>query len=146
MTNQTNAKPHYYSDEEWALEKQRRADLRKARDRYELDEGDVVAARLLERYSVGNTILILLQRPETKGFVQAKSKWAAEGLGKIKKDEHGILILAPAKPGKKADVEEEVEDSKTGQTKRLRFVWVRVYDRTQMESFKKNNDNEKVAS
>lgn len=140
MTSQVNqtsdaneSKPHYYTDEQWAEQKKFRAELRAARDHYELDEEDAVVERLLERYSVGNTILILLQRPDTKGFVQKKSAWAAEGLGKIKKGEHGLLILAPAKPDKKADVEEEVEEN--GKKKKMRYVWVRTYDKSQMEPF-----------
>lgn len=134
MAKTAARKTYRRSDEEWAAEKARRAALVEAVKTFEADEESRAFETLTERYSHRNSMLIVMQRPTTRGDVKAKSKWAEDGLGKIRKGEHGLLILAPAKD-RKADVELDETDKVTGQTRKMRFVWVRVYDRSQMEAW-----------
>jgi hypothetical protein len=87
--------------------------------------------RLTQRYSHRNSLLIIMQCPATRGDVKAMSAWNAEGR-KVRKGQHGLLILAPA-GDRKADVEIEDDTAKDEAPRRLRFVWVRVFDRSQTE-------------
>jgi len=127
-----------YTDEERAAFRAERAALVESVKTFE-PEGDRqerAFERLTGRYSDRNSGLIILQKPGTRGDVQAMSKWNAEGR-KVRTGAKAIYILAPAKDDQRADV--EIEDETTGETVKLtsatkkRFVWVRVFDRADTE-------------
>ncbi len=122
-----------YTDAERAEIRAQRAALIAQLDSVEVDEDSRTWERLTERYSHRNSMLILIQRPGTRGDVKAMSKWNDEGR-KVRKGESGILILAPAGDRRNADVEIDDQAAKPGEAPRkLRFVWVRVFDRAQTE-------------
>lgn len=102
------------------------------------DRAELAYDRLTECYSHRNSLLIIMQRPITRGDVQAMSKWNAEGR-KVITGRKPIYILAPAKDSQRADVEiEEVEGDGLSirtslRSTRKRFVWVRVFDKIDTE-------------
>ncbi len=117
-----------YTDEERAAVKAERAAIVAALDAFEIEPEsatEIAFERLTERYSERNSMLILIQCPATFGDVKAMSKWNEEGR-KIRKGSKSILILAPA--GDRED-----DDEKTATPTRKRFIWVRVFDRSQTE-------------
>jgi hypothetical protein len=135
----TAARKSRYSDAERAEFRAARAALVEGVKTFE-PEGDrqeQAFERLTQRYSERNSLLIIMQKPITAGYVQAMSKWNEEGR-KIRKGAKALYILAPAKDGQRADV--EIEDETTGETVKLtaspskkRFVWVRVFDKIDTE-------------
>lgn len=135
MTTKTR-RSNRKSPEEQAAIKARRTALIAQVDGFEPDDESVEAVLelLTQRYSVRNSILILLQRPTTKGYVQSFTKWKADNRA-VKSGEKALWILAPIKASeKRADaVELEHKDPDTKETKKLRFIWVPVFDYSQTE-------------
>jgi hypothetical protein len=131
-----------YTEAERTEIKAQRAAIVAQLDGFEIEPDsatEIAFERLTERYSERNSMLILIQCPATFGDVKAMSKWNEDGR-KVRKGAKSILILAPA-GDRKADVEidEKPADAKPGTTpQRKRFVWVRVFDRSQTEPLPAN--------
>jgi len=87
-------------------------------------------------YSIGNLILIAMQRPDATR-VAGFNTW--KDLGRwVKKGEKGIAILAPCLPPKKTaptveQIEEEGEEEKKEEIRPLYFKVVHVFDISQTE-------------
>ncbi len=137
----TAARRSRYTDAEREQFKAERAALVAAIDTFEIDEdsaAQTVFDRLTDRYSGRNSMLIMLQCPATFGEVKAMSKWNEDGR-KIRKGSKAIYILAPAgdrdrKGGDVVEIEQKASEVKPGEApKKMRFVWVRVFDRSQTE-------------
>ncbi len=93
----------------------------------EFDEDDYKQfAKLTERYSERNAMLILMQRPSAKE-IHGYTEWKRHGR-QVKKDSKGIRILAPAGHAK-------VTDKVTGEEKdgRAFYKLVFVFDIAQTE-------------
>lgn len=117
-----------YSDEERAAFREYRKALLAKVDSFEPENEDVFE-RLQERFSPRNAALIMMQRPNTKGDVKALSKWNAEGRS-VKPGEKAIYVLAPANPRKNQETV-ELTETVNGKPKKMRFVWVPEFDRSQ---------------
>ena len=63
------------------------------------------------RYSVNNTILIYLQRPDAT-LVAGFNRWASQFERHVKKGEHGITIIAPTPYKKKIEEMKRDPDTK----------------------------------
>ena len=70
------------------------------------------------RYSVNNTMLIYMQKPDAT-LVAGFNKWKNQFERHVKKGEHGITIIAPT-PYKK-----KIEEQKLDPDTKLRF-WIRT--------------------
>ncbi len=84
-------------------------------------------------YSIGNLILIMLQKPEATRVAGFKT-W--KDLGRwVKKGEKGIAILAPCFPpkGKKEEREEDEDDEEEIEVNPVYFKVVHVFDVSQTE-------------
>lgn len=140
MATKTRTRRTYTEAERTEIKAQRAAIVAQL-DGFEIEPDsatEIAFERLTERYSERNSMLILIQCPGTFGDVKAMSKWNEDGR-KVKKGAKSILILAPA-GDRKADVEidEKPADGATTAPRKLRFVWVRVFDRSQTEPIPAN--------
>lgn len=86
------------------------------------------------RYSLGNTLLIMVQRPDAT-HVAGFTAWKRLGRS-VKKGETGIAILAPAGKRKEAEPEDapaDAEESEGDEERPVRFKVAYVYDVNQTE-------------
>lgn len=81
-------------------------------------------------YSLNNTILIAMQRPDAT-LVAGYRAWQKDHGRTVRKGERGIKILAPCKY--KVEVENEMEDEDPAVIERLSFRIVHVFDLSQTE-------------
>ena len=85
---------------------------------------------IFHRYSLGNTLLIMIQSPEAT-HVAGFRTWLKLGRS-VRKGEKGIAILAPIGPRKTED-DEPGKDPKEGEERPVRFRVAYVFDIAQTE-------------
>jgi hypothetical protein len=100
------------------------------------DDDDVLFAKVMiwaQRYSENNAALIVMQAPDATE-VRGYRDWQAHGR-QVKKDEHGIRILAPAgqAPGTEATPATDDAPATEGKPGRRFFRLISVFDVAQTD-------------